>query len=119
MTVVPEGEGNGKGVGSIVGARDPIQVEFLSDGLLDGLFVGFAIAGEAELDLGGSVFLGSKVGLGKGEEDNTPGLGHLNGVAHFVEEEFFDGDVMGLKGGQQLGEVLVEGLETFGGGILG
>lgn len=96
LALEPGGEGNSQGVGSVIGARRLVEVEFAGHGVLHGIFVRIAVTCQGLLDLGGGELDPVHLMLGEGQQEHPSGLGNSDGISHAVEEEFFDSNQVGL-----------------------
>jgi hypothetical protein len=80
-------DGNGQGVGSIIGMRNGRQAKNQPDHLLNLRFVGFPIAHHGLFDLGRGVFRNRDISLRRGQEDRSPGLSNRHCGRHVLSEK--------------------------------
>ena len=89
--------GNGEGVGGVVGLGDGGESEMELDHGLDLGFVGLAVAADGFFDLVGSVFVDGEVVLFGDQEADAAGLGDGDaGGDVLLEKEFFNGHYVGV-----------------------
>lgn len=113
-------EGCGQGVGGVVGSGDFGQSQQVSHHSLNLIFAGTALAADGFFYLQGGVFGDFHARSGGGEDQNAARLRHDDGGFDVGgEEEFFDGDGVGLEFGDQGGDGAVDLVEPLGQGIGG
>ena len=114
-------EGDGEGIGDVVGLGETIQTELGLDGALDLAFGGVAGAGEGFFYSGGGVGGDGDAGLGGGEVDRAAGVGHEDGGAGVLVDaiKLLDGDDGGVETFQDFGEAGVDFEDALAEGELG
>lgn len=108
-------DGDGEGVGGVVGLGDGVETEVKLDHGLDLGLVGLAVAADGFFDLVGGVFVDRETVLLRDEEADAAGFGDGDaGGDVLFEEEFFDGHDVGMVGGDNFVKGVVNVLEAVG-----
>ncbi len=118
LGVVDVADGDGEGVGGVGGLGGFFEVEQTGDHELDLLLGGEAVADDGTLDGERGVLGDGEAAFGGGEHGDTADLAELEralGVGG--EEDFFDGDDLGLPELEERGEFDVDLEEADGGAI--
>ena len=108
-------DGDGEGVGGVVGLGDGVETEVKLDHGLDLGLVGLAVAADGFFDLVGGVFVDGETVLLRDEEADAAGFGDGDAGGNVLfEEEFFDGYDVGMVGGDNFVKGVVNVLEAVG-----
>jgi N-acetylmuramoyl-L-alanine amidase len=118
LGVVDVADGDGESVGGVGGLGSFVEVEQAGDHELDLFFGGEAVADYGALDAERGVFGDGEAAVGCGQHGDSADLAELEGALGVGgEEDFFDGDHLGLPELEECGEFGVD-LEQANGGAI-
>ena len=108
-------EGDGNGIGGIVGLGHLLQVEQPTGHILHLVLGGIAVANHRLLHLHGLIGINRQTCLADGQQNHTTALGNTNACGHVLtEKQLFNGHGIGLGLLQKLSHIFIDDLQPGG-----